>query len=141
MQFKALHSELELECSSRNSSRNKFFCNFRSSILTSIFHNFRKVWNRPNSEYSVNSKCSETPVFDPKTLVFAWAYFWTIFTKFLRVQKTLIFLKNFQTLVTELFRNSWKQKVQKILSFAGPYCSSKFFNLYPSSFHTEALTF
>ncbi len=32
-----------------------------------MFCNFWKVWNRTNSEFSVNSECSETPVFDPKT--------------------------------------------------------------------------
>ncbi len=46
------------------------FCNFRSSILTSFFCNFWKVRNRTNSEYSVNSECLETLVFDLKTGVF-----------------------------------------------------------------------
>jgi len=46
----------------------RLFRNFQSSILTSFFRNFRKVWNRTNSEYSVNSECSETPVFDPNLL-------------------------------------------------------------------------
>jgi hypothetical protein len=108
--------------------------NFQSLILTSFFRNFRKVWNRTNSKFSVILKCSETPVFDPKTLFlpqrqgffysktgnYFQTYFQTIFTKFLRVQKDQIFPKNFRTLITELFRNSRKQKVQKILSFAGP---------------------
>jgi len=79
----------------------------------------------------------ETPVFDPKTPVFAsktlknrffdpktgyyfQTYCQTIFGKFLRVRKDWIFPKNFQNLITELFRNSQKQKVWKIPSFAGP---------------------
>jgi len=48
----------------------RVFRNFWSLILTS-FCNFWKVRNRTNSEYSVISECSETPVFDPKTTVFA----------------------------------------------------------------------
>jgi len=32
----------------------------------SFFRNFGKIWNRTNSEYSANSECSETLVFDPK---------------------------------------------------------------------------
>jgi hypothetical protein len=32
---------------------------------------FRKVRNRTNSKFSVNSECLETPVFDPLTPVFA----------------------------------------------------------------------
>ncbi len=38
--------------------------------------------------------------------------------------KIPFFLKNFQTSKTELFRNSRKQKVQKIPSNAGPYISA-----------------
>jgi hypothetical protein len=47
------------------------FCNFRNSILRTFFRKFWKVPNRTNSDFSVNSECSETPVFlnfDPKTL-------------------------------------------------------------------------
>jgi len=40
---------------------------------------------------------------------------------FCEFEKTRIFPKNFQTSKTELFRNSQKQKVLKILSNAGPY--------------------
>jgi len=36
--------------------------------------------------------------------------------------KKRIFPKNFQTSITEIFRNPRKQKVRKIPSFAGPYC-------------------
>jgi hypothetical protein len=106
-------------------------CDFRNSILTSFFCYFRKVWNRTNSEFSVNSECLETPVFliltpkPSKTRFFKQKtgnYFQTdfriIFTKFSRVWKDRIFPKNFRTLKTELFRNSRKQKVQKIPSFA-----------------------
>jgi len=39
----------------------------------------------------------------------------------LRVKKTQLFLKNFQTSKNELFQNSRKQKVWKFLSNAGPY--------------------
>jgi hypothetical protein len=45
----------------------RVFCDFQNLILTSFFHNFWKVWKRTNSKFYVNSKCSETPVFDPKT--------------------------------------------------------------------------
>ncbi len=108
----------------------RVFCDFRNSILTSFFCNFRKVWNRTNSKLSINSECLETPVFDPNTLknrVF-WpknrvfdpktgnyfqTYFWTIFAKFLRVRKDQIFPKNFRTSITELFRNLRKQKLGK----------------------------
>jgi len=38
---KALHSKLLTKLSSRLSSRNKFFCDFRSSSLTSFFCNFK----------------------------------------------------------------------------------------------------
>jgi hypothetical protein len=38
----------------------RVFCDFQNSILTSFFRNFRKVWNRTNSEFSVNLECSET---------------------------------------------------------------------------------
>jgi hypothetical protein len=105
----------------------------------SFFHNFWKVPNRTNSEFSVNSECSETPdselfpnfltqkqvFFDPKTGNYFWTYFWTIFAKFLRFQKDRIFQKNFRTSKTELFWNLWKWKVLKILSNAGPWLSCK----------------
>jgi len=84
------------------------FRNFQSSILTSIFCNVRKVLNRTNSEYSINLECLETPVFARKTGFFDQNFF---------ELKKRIFLKNFQTSITELFRNSQKQKVQKIQSF------------------------
>jgi len=45
----------------------RVFRNFRNSI----FCNFWKVWNITNSEFSKNLECKETPVFDPKTPVFA----------------------------------------------------------------------
>jgi len=79
----------------------------------------------------------ETPVFDPKTLINRVfdpktgffdsktgnnfrTYFQTI------VWKDRIFPKNFWTSKTELFRNSPKQKVWKIPSFAGPYLDNIF---------------
>jgi len=46
--------------------------------------------------------------------------------KFLRVQKTRLFPKKFQTSITELFRNFRKQKVWKIPSFAGPQQNEEF---------------
>jgi hypothetical protein len=62
------------------------------------------------------------PLFLPqKQGVLTQTYFRTIFAKFLRVRKKHIFLKNFQTSITELFRNSRKQKVWKIPSFVGPW--------------------
>jgi len=40
----------------------RVFRDFQNSILTSFFRNFWRVRNRTNSEFSVNSECSETPV-------------------------------------------------------------------------------
>jgi len=57
--------------------------------------------------------------FDPET----GNYFQTIFAKFSRVRKVWIFLKKFWTSKTEHFWNSWKQKIWKFLSYAGPYKS------------------
>ncbi len=57
------------------------FRDFQNLIVTSFFCNFRKVRNRTNSKFSINSECLETPVselfwtfsvnFDPKT-----GFFW-----------------------------------------------------------------
>ncbi len=44
------------------------FSRFPKFNFNVIFCNFRKVRNRRISEISVNLECSETPVFDPKTL-------------------------------------------------------------------------
>ncbi len=99
------------------------FSQFPKFDFNVIFCNFWKVQNRTISKFSVYSKCSETPVFDPKTLKnrffdpktgffdaktgnYLQTYFPTIFAKFLRVRKDRIFLKNFQNLKTELFQNS-----------------------------------
>jgi len=96
---KDLYSELELECSSRNSSPNEFFViDFQNSILTSFFRNFWKVWNRTNSEFSVNSECSETPVFYPKTPVFVTKtgnYFCTYLRTIFASSKRLDIFKKF----------------------------------------------
>ncbi len=99
-----------------------------------IFSYFRKVWDRTNSKFSVSLECLETPVFYPQTLKnmdfdpkigffdtktgnYFQTNFQTIFAKFLRVRKTLIFLKNFRT---KLYRNLQKQKVWKFPSNAEP---------------------
>ncbi len=47
------------------------FRNFQSLILKSFYCYIRKIQNKTNSEYSVNLECLETPVFDPKTPIFA----------------------------------------------------------------------
>jgi hypothetical protein len=64
----------------------RVFRDFQNSILMSFFCNFQKVHNITNSEFSINLECSEIPVFDPKTPVFAsktgnyfQSYFRTIF--------------------------------------------------------------
>jgi len=48
-------------------------------------------------------------------------FFPNFFATISRVQKFRFFLKNFWTSTAELFQNSRKQKVRKILSNAGPY--------------------
>jgi len=54
-------SEFELE---------QVFRNFQSSVLTSFFRNFWKVWNRTNSELSENFGMFGNPCFWPKTPCF-----------------------------------------------------------------------
>jgi len=68
-----------------------------------IFHNFQKVPIRTNSEFSINSECLETPVFDPKTGVSEFSYnFLTQKQGFLTQKQEIIselisklFLRNF----------------------------------------------
>ncbi len=93
------------------------FLRFSKLNFNVIFCNFWKIWNRTDSKYSVNSEFLETLVFVSKTGFLTQTYFWTIFAS----SKKQIFPKNFQTLITKQFRNLWKQKAQKIPSFAGPY--------------------
>ena len=47
-------------------------------------------------------------------------FFPNFLAKISEVRKFRFFPKNFRALITELFRNSQKQKVRKILSNAGP---------------------
>ncbi len=82
----------------------------------------------------------KTEFFDPKTGNYFRTYFRTIFAKFSRVWKDRIFLKNFQTSITELFRNSRKQKVRKILSFAGPYVLPTCFLIHFPCFRIDKAT-
>ena len=84
MSGKALHSELELECSKRNSSRNKFFAIFEVRVQHHFFVIFGKFGieqfpNVPNVRKTLFLNFSE--VFDPKT----GNYFQTFLAKFLRV--------------------------------------------------------
>ncbi len=125
--FKTQHFELELECSSKNSSRNKLFVVFEVWFLLH-FCNFRKVWNRTNSKIFVSSEYLETPVFDPKTLVFASKTVFfdpktrvfdpNLFRKIFTNSKIMTFSEKF--LNFEHFRNLQKWKVWKNPSFAGP---------------------
>ncbi len=54
-------------------------------------------------------------------------FFPNFLAKILRVWKFHFFLKNFQTSIAELFRNSRKQKVRNIPSNAGPYFKFHFY--------------
>jgi len=83
------------------------FSRFPKFNFNVIFCNFWKVWNRTNSEFSVNS---ENRVFWPKNRKLFPNYFREIFAS----SKRLDISKKFPNLKTELLQNSQKQKVQKI---------------------------
>jgi len=116
----------------------RVFRNFRNLILTSFLRNFWKVRNRTNSEFSVNSECSETRVselfdpqtgfidpqtgfidpqtgvFDPKTGNYFQTYFQTIFAKFLRVKKVWVFPKKNLNFKNQTFPKLAKTKSSEI---------------------------
>ncbi len=77
------------------------FRDFQSSSLTSFFHNFWKVWNRTNSEFSVNSECSETPVSE------LFPNFSQLFANFLTKNRLFLTLK--QEIISEFFSQNFRE--------------------------------
>jgi len=98
-QTRALHSKLEIECSSqnssRNSSRNEFFWENKNLILTSLFCNFWKILNITyiRNVWKPLFLTLKPLFFDPKTGFLTQNYSRTFFAKFSKLRKNGYFQK------------------------------------------------